>query len=1008
MADLLIAHLETKSKEHSALQLLRDQWGFDKELIPKALQNIGNLFPHYSRHDISHSKQILINIERLLGVDNISRLTATDTWLLLEAAYWHDIGMVVPNRDIEQILSTVEFEDYIDSIKNSPNHELSDFAKEFSASDLSKCFCGAETPLDAVNKFREIMAEWFRREHAKRARKIVEEPWERIGLHSPRTELIPKRLYRVLGKICYMHGLPFYSMFEKEGIPFKEAGMAQEDCHPRFVACLLRLGDLLDVDDNRFCPVMQSIAGETRSFTSRAHEDKHLGIRHLRVDRDAISLKAECETIEGYLECFKWFDWLKQEVELQITNWNRIVPSREFGLLPVIKEASVSINGSLQILNEGQRPQITVDSEKALKLFQGANLYKNSFACIRELIQNAIDATLIKIWLTKKNQFSSEQWGDPLNEEIGSEFRKYNIDISLIEKENSKDEIGKSIWEMRIKDDGIGISLDDLKYMLNVGFSSENVKKQRVIKSMPEWMKPSGNFGIGFQSVFMIADKVCLETRSAFTNELLNIEIHSPNSKNQGLAIIKSLGHDNFGISGTTIVISFEFDKIARSYTINHGESKNVEKYLSKFDPVLSDSLPLQAAEIADEIEKVSKLSPIHICGKIVPEGLEVSHIKFSEDKNPSTDVGIKQICRHETDVFQVKFRPNGTNYSNFSGYYRGQEFETNRHFPYIDVTVNILSGKANEWLMASRDKISKEGSDRLFSAIDDLIYNHFKEVKIENITDEKDKYNYSLFLAYRAMRDTEKWESLYTKFGSIWTQMPLNTEGDTYNSLAEKGTWTFGVENNRDVNISGVMRPLSCELMLDHNSGARLMDIICYQWSGIDKRFIQYDISQFKDTEGNENSEEIKNNRLIKRMSRTRLNSFTNDALAYALYKAIDVVWRNQRYFIPGIENFSTLYLNDLPSTYTGLLFDYHMPVKHILLPFLFEKNEDKSSGATCFVTANRMKEVCEWTKRNLFTDATLEEIAFSYNELIKYIDEEIMAKSVYSDVWKKARNVS
>ena len=80
MADLLIEHLKTKGTEHSDLSLLVNQWGFDQKIIPKALQSIGSLFPHFSRHDESHSKQILINIERILGKENIANLTATDTW----------------------------------------------------------------------------------------------------------------------------------------------------------------------------------------------------------------------------------------------------------------------------------------------------------------------------------------------------------------------------------------------------------------------------------------------------------------------------------------------------------------------------------------------------------------------------------------------------------------------------------------------------------------------------------------------------------------------------------------------------------------------------------------------------------------------------------------------------------------------------------------------------------------------------------------------------------------
>jgi len=89
MAEKLKQHLLEKSEKHLHLKLLQSQWNFDEELIPKALQNVAAIFPHFSRHDSSHSKQILINIERLLR-ETLTSLTATDTWLLLEAAYWRD------------------------------------------------------------------------------------------------------------------------------------------------------------------------------------------------------------------------------------------------------------------------------------------------------------------------------------------------------------------------------------------------------------------------------------------------------------------------------------------------------------------------------------------------------------------------------------------------------------------------------------------------------------------------------------------------------------------------------------------------------------------------------------------------------------------------------------------------------------------------------------------------------------------------------------------------------
>ncbi|MDN8318402.1 ATP-binding protein, partial [Acinetobacter baumannii] len=104
-------HFEIICNRHPHLKLLESQWRFDQELISKALQNVSSIFPHYSRHDVSHSRQIIVNIERLLG-DKIKFLSATDTWLILEAAYNHDIGMVITQKQIED-MNTPEFEEFV-------------------------------------------------------------------------------------------------------------------------------------------------------------------------------------------------------------------------------------------------------------------------------------------------------------------------------------------------------------------------------------------------------------------------------------------------------------------------------------------------------------------------------------------------------------------------------------------------------------------------------------------------------------------------------------------------------------------------------------------------------------------------------------------------------------------------------------------------------------------------------------------------------------------------------
>jgi hypothetical protein len=322
MAEKLKQHLRKKSEDHSQLKLLQSQWNFDEELIPKALQNIISIFPHYSRHDASHSQHILLNIERLLG-ETITSLTATDTWLLLEAAYWHDIGMVITSDDISNDLKSAEFKEYVADIASQKGHELQIFAKQFSTLDPRDCFASAETSQEAVELYRQLLAGWYWIRHSKRAAGIVDTPWERLGITSPRNELVPRRLFLLLGTICRMHGCTFACILED--LPFCETGMATDDCHPRFIACLLRLGDLFDLDDNRFCPVMLRVAGHIPP-SGLAHISRHDALKHFRLDPDRVEITAECQNYESYEVTDQWFRWIEEEFSNQMTHCGLKVP----------------------------------------------------------------------------------------------------------------------------------------------------------------------------------------------------------------------------------------------------------------------------------------------------------------------------------------------------------------------------------------------------------------------------------------------------------------------------------------------------------------------------------------------------------------------------------------------------------------------------------------------------------------------------------------------------------
>jgi hypothetical protein len=112
--------------------------------------------------------------------------------------------------------------------------------------------------------------------------------------------------------------------------------------------------------------------------------------------------------------------------------------------------------------------------------------------------------------------------------------------------------------------------------MLRIGGSQGNLLRQLKITDMPEWMKPSGAFGIGFQSVFLICDVVKLTTKSIFTNEILEVFMYSPTGDKEGLVVLKLLENDISCPYGTTIEITFYLEKITSSYSISTEDTTSI------------------------------------------------------------------------------------------------------------------------------------------------------------------------------------------------------------------------------------------------------------------------------------------------------------------------------------------------------------------------------------------------------------------------------------------------
>lgn len=728
MSTNLIAHLKKKCEENGNVAILFAQWEFDQKLVGKALENIGGFYPHFSNHNASHSQQILVNIERLLG-DDINLLSATDTWLILEAAYWHDAGMLVDAEKAKKVHDEENFKKMLREIVQNKNSDLYEFAKVFLNDGWQGAIALEKHPFDGVEKYRQLIAEYFRKEHANRIGNIVLEDYKNLGINTPRTELLPTRLFRYLGNICVGHGMNFDKMMEV--LPRCQTGLGTEDCHPLFVACLLRLGDLFDLDDNRFCPVMAKHVSNMPSV-SKHHHAKHLSLREFQLDKRTVKLVAECPDEMSYVETQNWFGWIREEFQNQMSQWNLIVPDPKFGSLPTIEQLDVKIDGNKELLNH-KPMKFGLEEKNAIQILQGANLYKDISSILRELIQNSIDATQIRIWL--ENQEILKKLS-PLDLDFKSIIEKYPIEIDFLEKSDG--------WYLLIKDNGVGFSLEDLNFVQKIAGSNKNFIRKNIISQMPDWLRPSSYFGIGLQSAFLLADKISFETKSFITNDIFSIEMHSPLKKNNGYCFIKKI-QDISRKPGTKLEVPLDISELQNSFFVQDNYLKKFG-FMTRFEDEKRNLVFLEIIKIIKEI--FSHECNVKIKFNHKKESILNEILVENEDpiENRRLVVGSSYWNEKLNIKLLIKKRNKTDRRDNIIFYFKGQFARSNfyntsfhKFSDLYDVGIDFYGLNASDCLNVNRDSWLDSFIDKFNDSFSNLIINDIIERKngFENIEEE-------------------------------------------------------------------------------------------------------------------------------------------------------------------------------------------------------------------------------------------------------------------------------
>ena len=537
-------------------------WHQNKQWLIRLLELTLASFPSYSRHDVSHADAVLHNIERVLGEDRITLLSATDCFAILHTVYVHDIGMAILAEDREKIIKSDEFVEMIDDLVEGADKDLKkaalllrqncyrqipegeiDYDGQEYHEDMKKIYT---KKLDTYYAVVQLLAEYQRGHHGEKAKSSVK-AWI-LDKDKLRSEFamsgVPMRIFFRIADCAALHtDWDFNHILE---LPWEENGYDNDMLHPRFVAVLLQLGDVLDIDNDRFHPFAHAFAGKFPE-QSETHYNKHLAIRTLKITPEEIVIEADCENRDVMRQIRTECDGIEYLLKFASYHWSSIAPKGFSGALPSFKLAKLLLNGKA-IPWDLAICRFRISQQKAFEFLQGRNIYPGCFPFVRELLQNAIDSSKLQCYDDYKSsaqyRFKGNHgdWGrlkiKQFSESVNQADYPIEITISCCRMDRSGDYEKVSFNEIpdtesesekygilfSIKDYGTGINTDTIRKISDVGTSYKGKKK--LLREMPDWLRPTGEFGIGLQSVFLVNDVFCCETY-ARTGERYKIEFQT-------------------------------------------------------------------------------------------------------------------------------------------------------------------------------------------------------------------------------------------------------------------------------------------------------------------------------------------------------------------------------------------------------------------------------------------------------------------------------------------------
>lgn len=563
--DQIIASFPIAAQNHrGTIDYRRILERLEKTLRPQLEVDIPGTFPEYTPHNWSNHIIALFDIAaQLFGPETLLSLDETDRFLLVIGLYCHDWGMAVGNDEHEKIVTDFK------ALPKNPQlplasaelNRLMRFAKQ---KGVERDVRGDFPALASSNQ--PHWQEYIRQTHAWRSGDRAHDFLAALDLDSA--------LCEAARDICVGHWLDYEIL--RDAKRFRPIRMvATQRVHVRLIALVVRLTDLFDIGRDRTPYALRRFVGPADP-TSVREWDKHAALDHIDcVDigrsRWQVVIRGTCRQPSLWPALTDLRDYLRDQLEHGVDLLVEESRMRQSYLekQPATHPSRFSSLDSVlkwEVQAEGFSPtnvRFEFDRHAAFRILAQEIYGNNPYVFVRELLQNAIDAT---------NQLCARQ-----NIAPGTN-RRSETDFVI---HFTVEQLASGRIAITCRDYGVGMDIRIVTtYLARIGssyytsdeFASEGLKLDAISR-----------FGIGLLSCFMVGDQISMKSRR-----------------------LGACGGDDQGIIVTIPSIDRHFEVTEFTDTTWEGTSVRVEVSPEKFTKFLGETQSIADFKIGDHLKQLA------------------------------------------------------------------------------------------------------------------------------------------------------------------------------------------------------------------------------------------------------------------------------------------------------------------------------------------------------------------------------------------------------------------